>query len=143
MRRRPDGARKISAPGRLYTLTAAHGFHSPCPAPLVGTPMPISTCRHNLLTPYIRVSFRTLDELGTAQRLIAQDKPTVGLPHRCLIVDIDQLRLLKNAGIPVYSADTADRRRYKKQLDIDAVIAKATGVHQPEQDLGRASVRPA
>jgi hypothetical protein len=75
-------------------------------------------------SPSAEISFRTPEDSGRVWRLVAWGRPTIGTPHRGMIVDVEQLELLKGAGIPIYpprrngSASGADA-----PLDIDKLIA--------------------
>lgn len=73
--------------------------------------------------PRTRISFKSREDSGRAWSLVADNKPTAGLPHRGMIADLDQLLKLKQADIPVYRWAPLDQeQRYDEPLDIDKHI---------------------
>ena len=47
--------------------------------------------------PYTRISFRSREDRANAWEIVSRGKPTVGLPNRGMVVDLDQLMKLRDA----------------------------------------------
>ncbi len=80
------------------------------------------------------VRFRSLEDRAKARRLVYVDKPVLNLPICCLVLDVWQLLLIKQANIPIYSPSTKEAISDSDKLNIDEIIDEIRRI-QKQVDL--------
>lgn len=70
---------------------------------------------------FIQVALRTSQDRTKVFKVLKGQSIT-GRPVRNLVLSTDQLKTVRDAGIPVYPATTNGKNNFRKKLDLDSVI---------------------
>ncbi len=72
---------------------------------------------------FFRVAFKTSADRIKAFKVLPKGVPIIGKPIRELVLSLDQLKIIKEAGIKVYPSSAGDgKTHFEKELDLDKII---------------------
>lgn len=70
---------------------------------------------------FIQVALKTSQDRIRVFNVLKGQSIT-GRPVRNLVLSTDQLKIIKDAGIPVYPAAANGKNNFRKKLDLDSII---------------------
>jgi len=73
---------------------------------------------------FVRVAFKNPEDEIRACELIPKGVPIICMPVRDLVLSIDQLRKIKEAEIPIYTASKNGKNNFGKKINTDEVIKR-------------------
>jgi len=73
---------------------------------------------------FIQVAFKTPEDEIRACEILPKGVPIICKPVRDLVLSIDQLRKIKEAEIPIYTASNSGKNNFDKKINTDEVIKR-------------------
>ena len=71
---------------------------------------------------FVQVAFKTPEDEIRACEALPKGVPVICKPVRDLVLSIDQLKKIKEAGIPLYVASVNGKNNFDKKINIGEII---------------------